>query len=555
MFKARACRERYFSKKVVVGIGLSFLVNSSAYATLSVPSTQHLLKQTSSVGTTAAFAKPEIAAKNEEQERIFLLGLQIMENFGCSDYTEKGLQAFIQYLRGQDAFKDKPRSRIYFTPQEHARNLTGHFSLLNYTEKTDTPESKIRSSSKGYSEAFRALSRILNEDLYRSYGSNTDLKKIADDLDNPRSQYGSYFKKKIRDALNLLNSYSSVDHFNVGCRIQGVPEGRKKNKLQVIEKDASGKTTKVPLDEYVKRSTKKKSSLVDSTVKVSAPVKTLPKEEVRPAIDPTTNKPVKTPSHKEKKPETKTQPKPAPKEDAKPTSSNSEAIIAKYLTIPQSKLGSYLDPGWRSEYEDLIGALIVEENQGLLTNFHKFAPVCAKVYSFTTPAQKIWFLKKFFKALARVESDYNPRNETRESTSTKYRPKVKGLPEDVKGLAFIDHSCGLFQLSEEAALGGLDRCQEMDYVNDVRIGYPSTRVMIRRDKNTGIYHEYNGDTRRTILNPFRNTACALDIMESLLRRGSLYSATQHWAPLRTQAGFASSRAKLKAYLQAEIPGC
>lgn len=291
----------------------------------SLPSKSSSSSSSNPAGT-GVYSRQELDKREEEKERIFRLSLNLMENFGCTDFTEKGLKAFVEYLAGQKEFPQKDRTRAFFSEDEYARNLTGHFRLLNYTEKTDTPESKVMKSRLDYSRAFRALSKIMNEDLYASYGSDTDFKKIADDLDNPKSAYGVVIKQKLREALNQLNKFSGVDYLNVGCRIQGEPEGQKKNKLQVqlAEKDSKGNPVKVHLDTYLKRANVKRSEVVDSTVVASSAPKTFtktkkPSEEVRRAVDPRTNEPAQT----QPKPSVASKPAPkketAPKKDPPPT--------------------------------------------------------------------------------------------------------------------------------------------------------------------------------------------------------------------------------------------
>jgi len=273
------------------------------------------------------YSRQELDKREEEQERIFRLSLNLMENFGCSDFSEKGLKALVDYLAGQKGFPQKERTRAFFSEDEYARNLTGHFRLLNYTEKTDTPESKVVKARLDYSRAFRTLSKIMNEDLFKSYGNDTDFKKIADDLDNPKSAYGVVIKQKLKDALNQLNKFSGVDYLNVGCRVQGEPEGQKKNKLQVqlADIDSTGKPIKLHLDAFLKRDNVKRSEVVDSTVVAAAPKiftkkPKAPKEEVRKAVDPKTDKPAVAPPHEKPKVAAKpsTPAQPAPKKETAP---------------------------------------------------------------------------------------------------------------------------------------------------------------------------------------------------------------------------------------------
>ncbi|MEZ4814926.1 MAG: hypothetical protein R3A80_06950 [Bdellovibrionota bacterium] len=280
----------FFTPWRLLGLVVVFTA-SSAIALPSSRATHNTSAKGASSSTSTDLSSQEKAIKIDEENRVYLLGLKIMENFGCGDFVEKGIDSLVDYLRGQEEFPERlKKTHVSFTPEEHARTLTGHFRLLNYTEKTDTPESKIKKARGPYSESFRELSKIINVDLYRSYGNETDTRKIADDLDNPNGAYGKYFKDKLRSVLKRLNTYAGVDYLNIGCRIQGEPKDRNKNKLlvQLAEPGKDGKPVKVHLDEYLKRTKIKKTDVVDATIRSGSATtnEKKPVETVRQAIVP-----------------------------------------------------------------------------------------------------------------------------------------------------------------------------------------------------------------------------------------------------------------------------
>ena len=290
------------------------------------------------VSGTPSSAK-EIELKKIEENRVFLLGLSIMKNFGCSDFENKSYQAFVDFLRGQAELGPRQGGRVVLSNEEHARMLTGHFTLLNNTQKTDTPSSKVQTSRTGYSKTFQALSKIINEDVYKSYGSNADLSKVAADLENPRSQYGSYFKSIIREKLKELSKYSSVDHWNVGC--PGSDEVKKKSKNEIVmvsaTQSSAGKKSIVSLDDYMTKEKKQRSDVLDftlSAVSFKTPTKSQEAPTTVASRTPQSGRPVQSPSSRTTSPTLS--PKP-PVHNATPPKVAQKPAPAPKVVTPQQE--------------------------------------------------------------------------------------------------------------------------------------------------------------------------------------------------------------------------
>jgi hypothetical protein len=361
------------------------------------------------------------------------------------------------------------------------------------------------------------------------------------------------------DLLKRLNSLKDDSHLDIGCRNED-----KKNFLMLdlprgfVSLNDIDNSIEEP-QEKVKNDTKKiipKAEAATPRVETKVIEYSHTKINVSKQAEPSKPTPAESvPTHKdttEEKPVAKVvKPKePSPPIASKNKESNS-SIVERYLSLSRDEIRPYMKSGWDKDYEDFIAAFILNGHTKLLRNFHQFEDVCDDLSPHNTPQKKARFVAKFFKALAIVETGADPRIETRESTAIKYRPKLREFP-SVSGKPFIQHSVGLFQLDESDYI--YHGCEEIDYERDVSIGYSNSRQRKTPWNYGGVHVEYYGDSRKSILNPFINAACAVRILENKISKG-LISDSSYWAPLRDDRAHAAGRSKLKKLIKKEIPGC
>lgn len=242
-------------------------------------------------------------------------------------------------------------------------------------------------------------------------------------------------------------------------------------------------------------------------------------------------------------------------------------VIGKYLSLPLSSIRKYQEQGWRSEYDEFWSAILTNRHPYILENLDKLSPVCKIAGSLSSPEAKLKFALVFFQALSEVETDHKPLCETRERTSTEKRKATPNSKSNSN--LFTPHSVGLYQLDERDYFLG---CTEIDYAKDVSIGYSSDRLIVARDKKSGVHHEYRGDYNKSVLNPFVNIACAARIFEKKLKDDflgpnqywmalKLYSISDSWSEEKKKrykninASAAAARGKLRNAIKKLEPRC
>lgn len=263
--------------------GLFFsLIFNSAQAVTSNLNTQHI----KNVGrgtprlTGGSLSKPENLKMENEKKLAHRLGLNIMENFGCSDFKEKATQALLDYLRESE--------NAALSEEDFLGALAGHIGILNYSQ---IPESKLNLEKKAYKEVLKKLSEEIRVGLYRSYddgafdvkdASPLSPKEIADILEDKGSDR-DWIKKQIMNSFDELNELASDDHWNVGCR--GADVGNK-NVVIVYVREKDGGIGKRLIHDFLNEKNRLPIVVVAKTApaSVAIPAPPTPQEEVRAAI-------------------------------------------------------------------------------------------------------------------------------------------------------------------------------------------------------------------------------------------------------------------------------
>ena len=519
-----------------MAIVFSFVLFDQAYTQVHAP--------IQSAGYSSnSFSKVEKEAENFERKKLQSFVVELLKDYGCKDFEKKAFEAIVEQLR------QNPQPKLSFRDRHKAM-----VSNLRVYNESDRPLGSFEPAKKEFSNLLLDLNELTTETLFSYYVDDSSGKimpmsssDIANILELEKVNSIETPKKKILDTLKKINALKDVSHLDIGCRNE---DNKNFLMLDLPQGFVSLNDVYKSTEELQEKITKETKIIEYSDTKINAPKQT---ESVRQA--PTEN----VSKHKEVtevKPESKPESKPVkPKEtpvSASPKSkeSNSE-IVDRYLSLSRDEVRPYMKSGWFSDYEEFIAAFILNGHTKLLRNFQQFEDVCDDLSSHNTPQKKARFIAKFFKALAMVETGADPRIETRESTAIKYRPKLREFP-SVSGKPFIQHSVGLFQLDESDYI--YNDCEEIDYEKDVSIGYSNSRVRKTPWNYGGVHVEYYGDTRKSILNPFVNAACAVRILEKKIPNG-LISDSSYWAPLRDDRAHAAGRSKLKKLIKKEIPGC
>ncbi len=546
----------YFSRasSSLMFIAFSSLVLDQAYSQIHTP-----IK--ASGYSSHSYTKAEKEAEDHERKQVQSFVVELLKDYGCKDFEKKAFEVIVEQLR------QNPQPRLSFRDRHKAM-----VSNLRVYNESDRPVGSFEPAKKEFSNLLLDLNELTTETLFSYYIDDSSGRimpmsssDIANILESEKVTSIETPKKKILDILTKINSLKDENNLDIGCRNED-----KKNFLMLdlprgfvslndVYKDADKPQEKINNTNEIKTQTVKVIPKAEAAVpktetkvieyshtkinvpKRVEPPKPTPTESVSPHRETEEEKPVA----KVVKPK-----EPSAPVTSKDKESNSE-IIERYLSMSRDEVKSYQKSGWNSDYEEFIVAFILNGHTKLLRNFHQFEDVCDDLSSHNTPQKKARFIAKFFKALAIVETGADPRIETRESTTIKYRPKLRDFP-SVAGKPYIQHSVGLFQLDENDYI--YHGCEEIDYEKDVSIGYSNSRQRKTPWNYGGVHVEYYGDTRKSILNPFVNAACAVRILENKIPKG-LISDNSYWAPLRDDKARAASRSKLKKLVKKEIPGC
>lgn len=536
-----------------------------------------------------SLSKNERVVAEAERKQLQSFVVNLLKDYGCKDFEKKAFESILEQLKNNShpllSFRDRHKAMI---------------SNLRVYNESDRPAGSFEPAKKEFSNLLLDLNELTTETLFSYYldDSNGIISpmssyKIAINLELEKVTSIETPKKKILDVLKKLHLLINDDHLDMGCRNEDhknflmldLPRGyvslndvyRSQNhpqasvlaepKLEVKPQAQPKIESKPEAKMEVKVEPKIEPKVESKPEPKSEPKKEPrpePKHEIQPEITVTHEAPIKekiieysktTLSKPHQEPVEKESPAPAkPKVSAPAPTSDKESsndIVERYLSLTREEVKPYMRSGWDEDYEEFITAFILNGHTRLLRNFHQFEDVCDDISRHNTPQKKARFVAKFFKALAMVETGSDPRIETRENTDIRYRPKTRDFP-SVSGKPYIQHSVGLFQLDESDYL--YNNCQEIDYEKDVSIGYSNSRVRKTNWNYGGVHVEYYGDTRKSILNPFVNAACAVRILENKIPNG-LISETSYWAPLRPDRGHAAGRSKLKKLIKKEIPGC
>ena len=534
----------------------------------------------------ATYTKVEKAAEDKEKKELQSFVVDLLKDYGCKDFEKKAFEAILEHLRKNSqpklSFRERHKAMV---------------SQLRVYNESDRPAGSFDPAKKQFSALLLDLNELTSETLFSYYVEDTNGKvvsmeptEIANILEFEKVTSIETPKKKILDLLDKLNALKDENHLDVGCQNEDnknflmldLPRGYVSltdlSRPQVTSKIEPQKQEQVQVQAQIKahvQSSAEKQNQIEKPIDVQVErkeesqlpikkeeIKEIPKKEIPKKIPPEKEPDyghTKLNDSKKEKAQVQAQAKEAPKADPvkpKETSysetrlqkentgeSNSE-IVERYLSLTRDEVKPYMKSGWDNDYEEFITAFILNGHTKLLRNFYQFEDVCDDLSRFNTPQNKAQFVAKLFKALAIVETVADPRIETRESTAIRYRPK--------SNKPYIQHSVGLFQLDENDSI--YHNCEEIDYKQDVSIGYPSSRVRKTPWSYQGVHVEYYGDTRKSILNPFVNAACAVRILENKIP-GGLISDNSYWAPLRPDKAHAAGRSKLKKIIRKEIPGC
>jgi hypothetical protein len=548
-----------------------------------------------------SLSKNERVVAEAERKQLQSFVVNLLKDYGCKDFEKKAFEAILEQLQ------NNPQPLLSFRDRHKAM-----ISNLRVYNESDRPAGSFEPAKKEFSNLLLDLNELTTETLFSYYldDSNGTVSpmssyKIAVNLELEKVTSIETPKKKILDILKKLHSLIDDDHLDMGCRNEDyknflmldLPRGyvslndvyRSQNAPQAsvvaepkveVKPQSQPKVEAKPEAKIEAKIEPKVEPKIEPKVE-SKPEpkfepkkepkpepKPEPKQEIKPEITVTHEAPVEAPIKEkiieyskttlskrhqesvEKEPPAAAKPQvSAP--TATPDKESNNDIVERYLSLTRAEVKPYMKSGWDEDYEEFITAFILNGHTRLLRNFHQFEDVCDDISRHNTPQKKARFVAKFFKALAMVETGSDPRIETRENTDIRYRPKTRDFP-SVSGKPYIQHSVGLFQLDESDYL--YNNCQEIDYEKDVSIGYSNSRVRKTNWNYGGVHVEYYGDTRKSILNPFVNAACAVRILENKIPNG-LISETSYWAPLRPDRGHAAGRSKLKKLIKKEIPGC
>ena len=546
------------------------------------------------------YGKAEKQAEYQERKQLQLFTVNLLKDYGCRDFQQKAFEAILENLRQNSqprlSAKDRHKSMI---------------SSLRVYNETDRPAGSFEPAKKEFSSLLFQLTSLTTEKLFSYYVEESNGKSlpmnssdIANILETEKVSSFETPKKKILDILRKLNFLVSDNHLDIGCRNEenknflmlNHPLGivslndfyRYKNLKKEVPREAQRDLPKIdtvkpqenekptaspdlpaPTVEKEKIVTEKHvpspavlplpftppatPPVTPPATKPSMPTPTLtpspssPPVVVRPPMNPP---PQKNPQVQETQPPQKTHDQSQPEAQVKPKArkDNHEDTVRKFLSLDNEELLPYMKRGWSKDYEAFIVALILDDHRDLLDQFHQFEKVCYDLSSYDSPQKKARFIAKFFKALAIVETDADPRIETLESFEQKYRPRSKAFPK-VAGKPYKPHSSGLFQLDENDYFNY--GCREINYERDVSIGHPSSR-QIKTNHHT--HPEFIGDSRKSILNPFVNASCAVKILEKNISSG-IPSSNSYWSPLKSGRKYDARREKMQKTLVKEIPSC
>jgi hypothetical protein len=520
-------------------IAFSFLVPDQASSQIHAPvKTSGYLSH--------SYTKAEKEAEDHERKQLQPFVVELLKDYGCKDFETKAFHVIVEQLR------QNPQPQLSFRDRHKAM-----VSNLRVYNESDRPVGSFEPAKKEFSNLLLDLNELTTETLFSYYIDDSSGRimpmsssDIANILEFEKVTSIETPKKKILDILKKINSLKDENHLDIGCRNED-----KKNFLMLdlprgfvslndVYKSTDKPQEKIKNTHEIKTETAKVNPKAEAAVpkieekiieyshtKISPPKQTEPIKQIPADI---------VPKHKE-----------APTSNPSKEKESNGEIVERYLSLSRDEVKSYQKSGWDSDYEEFIMAFILNGHTKLLRNFHQFEDVCDDLSSHNTSQKKARFIAKFFKALAIVETGADPRIETRENTSIKYRPKLREYP-SVAGKPYIQHSVGLFQLDENDYI--YHNCEEIDYEKDVSIGYSNSRIRKTPWNYGGVHVEYYGDTRKSILNPFVNAACAVRILENKIPKG-LISDNSYWAPLRDDRAHAASRSKLKKIIKKEIPGC
>ncbi len=542
-----------------------------------------------------SLSKNERVVAEAERKQLQSFVVNLLKDYGCKDFEKKAFEAILEQL------KNNPQPLLSFRDRHKAM-----ISNLRVYNESDRPAGSFEPAKKEFSNLLLDLNELTTETLFSYYLDDSNgivspmsSYKIAVNLELEKVTSIETPKKKILDILKRIHSLIDDDHLDMGCRNEDhknflmldLPRGyvslndvyRSQNTPQAsvvaepkveVKPKAQSKVESKPEAKIEAKADTKVEPKIEPKVESKPEPKPEPKPEIKPEITVTHEAPVEAPikekiieyskttlSKPHQEPVEKESPAPAkPKVSAPAATPDKESnsdIVERYLSLTRAEVKPYMRSGWDEDYEEFIAAFILNGHTRLLRNFHQFEDVCDDISRHNTPQKKARFVAKFFKALAMVETGSDPRIETREYTKHRFRPKSKEFPK-LSSVSYEPHSVGLFQLDENDYI--FHNCEEIDYENDVLIGYPPSRRRKTTDKYKGVNIEYYGDTRKSILNPFVNAACAVRILENIIPEGVL-SKHSYWAPLipfvkeKNKLIPNPATTKLKKQIKKEIPGC
>jgi hypothetical protein len=524
----------------------------------------------------SSLSKKERVSQESERSNLQSFVVTLLKDYGCKDFEKKAFNAIVENLKNnpqpQMSYKDRHKAMI---------------SNLRIYNESDRPAGSFESSKKEFSYLLLELTRLTTETLFSYFVEENNGKvspmssrSVGILLKNENVTSIETPKKKILDLLKKLHYLTDDNHLDVGCQNEDkknflmldMPTGyvslndiyrsqkfvrseETRRELPIVSASSNfsaqaDAAAPKPSEKFEVKVQSKTETKIEAKVANQAPVQVPIKEKV---IEYSQTKIDKS-SHREEPPKDTPETPKTSSQSSKTEKTQSEIsadIVARYLSLNQKEVKPFLKKGWNNEYEDFISAFILNGHTKILRNFHKFEAVCNDISRYNTAQKKARFVAKFFKALAVVETNADPRIETTEYKTKRLRPKSKKFPR-LSNIEYEPHSVGLFQLDENDYFN--HDCQEIDYEKDVSIGYSKYRKRVTVDSYTGVHVEYLGDTRKSILNPFVNAACAVRILENKIPYGVI-SNNSYWAPLRPDQEHVSDRDKLIRQIKKEIPGC